>query len=144
MSRKKEIIFFVLILIIFLAIRLPGLHFSYFQDEGKYAAIGQRALEGVVNSPHPPLTEIIMAGTAKIFGADNFRTMPLVFSIANLLLLYIFVRRNFGVNTALWSSFLFTISFYSVLASLTVDVDGAVMPFFFLLTLISYFEWRSA
>ncbi|MDP3954722.1 MAG: glycosyltransferase family 39 protein [bacterium] len=144
MARKKEIIIFAVILSLFLLTRLPGIHFSYFQDERKYIGIGQRTLEGIVNTAHPPLTEIIMAGTSKIFGSDNFRAMPLIFSTAGLFLLYFFVRRNFGVKTALWSSFLFTVSFYSVLASLTVDVDGGVMPFFFLLTLISYFEWRRA
>ena len=36
----------------------------------------------------------------------------------------------------------FSAGFYSVLASLMIDTDGQVLPFFFLLSVISYYKWR--
>ena len=73
-----------------------------------------------------------------VFGEDYFRIFPLLFSIASAILLYVVVRRRTDKRTALWSLFLFTICFYNILGSLMPDVDGAILPFFFLLCVYLY------
>jgi len=143
MSTKKQIFIFTIILILFVSIRFFGLDFSYFQDERKYAATAELG-SGVISTPHPPVGEFIFGLTALVFGADNFRLMIFIFSIANFFLLFYLVKYKFGVRAALWSSLFFAVAFYSVLASLTVDVDGAFLPFFLLLTLIAYFKWKDS
>ncbi|PJE51064.1 MAG: hypothetical protein COV29_02205 [Candidatus Yanofskybacteria bacterium CG10_big_fil_rev_8_21_14_0_10_36_16] len=142
MNRKKEIIILAIILAIFILIRVWGLDFSYFQDERKYAGVGPFGSGEMIDTPHPPIGEFLWSLTATVFGNDNFRFTPFIFSIANLFLLYYLVKRWFGIKAALWSSLFFSISFYSVLASHTVDLDGAVLPFSFLLSLVYYFKFR--
>src|SRR3989344_1675118 len=131
---KKEYLLFLGILALFLMLRLPAIHAPYHQDEYKWPIIVNPALTAPGGIPHPPLSEAIYTATFNLFGSDNFRVTPLIFSVFNLALLYMVVRRRYGVMVALWSSLFFTLSFYGVLASLMVDTDGAVLPFFFLLS----------
>ncbi len=137
---KKEVLFLVLILGVFLLLRLPGLHLPYHLDETKYAVSVSVADN---NTPHPPVSKMILLATAKVFGRDNFRATPLIFGLANLFLLYYFVRFRFGRREARWSVFLLALVFYNVLGSLMVDFDGAILPFWLLLSLIFYFKWKN-
>lgn len=138
---KNKKIIFIGIVLLFLAIRLPGLHLPYHQDERK-AVVGYSSWSS--GTPHPPLTRTIFASDATIFGYDNFRAMFLVFGIANLILLWHFVSGRFGRGAAAWSALFFAVAYYSVLGSLMTEMDGQVLPFFFLLSLIAYFNWREA
>lgn len=92
--------------------------------------------------PHPPVGEFIYRELGIMVGYDNFRLIPLIFSFINLFLLFYLVKTIFDTKTALWSAGLFIVSFYSVLASLMVDTDGAVMPAFFLIACIGYYKLR--
>ena len=139
LSSHKTI--FITVALFFILLRLPGLDLPYHQDEKKYAVSISVADS---NTPHPPISKAIMIYTAKIFGRDNFRVMPFLFSIANLLLLFYFVRFKYGMRAALWAILLFAVSYYSVLASLMVDIDGAILPFFLLLSMIGYYRWQEA
>lgn len=128
--------------LIFLGIHLIGIYIPYHQDEYKWVYYASpETPAGAV--PHPPLTEFIYKKLGPVVGDNNFRLIPTFFGLVNLLLIFVLIRKIFDTRTALWSTFLFTISFYSVLASLTVDVDGAIMPFFFLLMMIGYYELRT-
>ncbi|MEK7642713.1 MAG: glycosyltransferase family 39 protein [Patescibacteria group bacterium] len=131
---------FPLIIILFLGIHIAGLSIPYHQDEYKWVYYSQSEL-GVV--PHPPLTEFIYKQFGPVVGDNNFRLIPAVFGLANLFLIFYLAKTIFNSRTALWTAFLFTISFYSLLASLMVDVDGAVMPFFLLIMMISYYKLRA-
>ncbi|HEY4507137.1 MAG TPA: glycosyltransferase family 39 protein [Candidatus Paceibacterota bacterium] len=138
---KKQKIILLCLFLLFLALRLPGLHLPYHQDERK-AVVGYSSWSS--GTPHPPLTRAIFALDASIFGRDNFRAMPMVFGVANLVLIFYFMRKRFGEKAAVWSTVFFSVSFYSVLGSLMTEMDGQVLPFFFLLSLISYFNWKDA
>lgn len=142
-SRKKELVIFLGIVVLFLALRLPALYAPYHQDEYKWPILMNPALSAPGSVPHPPLSEAIYRATFKIFGEDNFRVTPFLFSLMNLVLLYIVVKKRHGVRPALWSSLFFTLSFYGILASLMVDTDGAILPFFLLLSLYFYEEFKS-
>lgn len=137
-SRKKEYFILFLLIFVFLVLRIPAVHHPYHQDEYKWPMYAYNIGYKPGDVPHPPLTEYIYRITGKIFTENDFRFTPLIFSTFNLILLYIFVRNRYGFSPAVWSASFFTLSFFGVLASLTIDTDGAILPFFFLLSLIFY------
>lgn len=141
---KKEWFAVLLIFVVFLVLRIPGAHEPYHQDEYKWVQYSHPEIVPPGTVPHPPLTEAIYTKIGPLVGDDNFRFIPLSFSVFNFFLLFYLVRNIFGVRAAFASIILFTISFYSVLASLMVDVDGSVMPFFFLLSLVGYYKLRGS
>jgi hypothetical protein len=137
MNEWVVVAFFVLF---FISIRLAGVHLPLHQDEYKWPAIVSPASEENF-VPHPPLGEFIYKTAGYIVGFDtDFRFVPLFFGTINLLLLYYFIRNFFGKREALIAGLIWSLSYFSVLASLMVDTDGEILPFFFLLSLISYFK----
>lgn len=143
MKNKKEILIFLAVMAVFFLLRLPAVHSPYHQDEYKWVQYSHPEIFPPGTVPHPPLTEFIYTRFGPQVGDDNFRLIPLAFGFLNLFLIFYLAKTIFDKRTALWTAFLFAVSFYSVLASLMVDVDGAVMPFFFLLMAIGYFKLKS-
>jgi len=141
---KVNFIWLFVIAIIFLAVRIPALSTPYHQDEYKWPIIVNPALTDPGGIPHPPVGEFIYRTAGQTIGYDNFRVVPLVFSFLNLFLLFYLAKLIFNKGTALWATFLFAISFYSVLASLMVDTDGTIMPFFFLIMAIGYIKLKAS
>ncbi len=139
---KKEILLLLGISLIFLVLRVPGLHNLYHQDEYKWPIIVNPALTEPGGIPHPPVGEFIYRELGALVGYDNFRTIPLIFSFINLFLLFYLAKMVGDRRNAFWSVFFFAISFYSVLASLMVDTDGAIMPTFLLVAFIGYYKLR--
>ncbi|MBA3733313.1 glycosyltransferase family 39 protein [Patescibacteria group bacterium] len=139
---KKEWFFLVIILILFLGLRLPAIHLPYHQDEYKWVQYSHPEITPPGTVPHPPLTEFIYTKIGPLVGDNNFRSIPLFFGVINLFLLYYCMRFLLNPKTAQIAALIFTLSFHSVLASLMVDVDGAIMPFFFLILLIGYYKWK--
>jgi hypothetical protein len=135
---KREIMVFVGIAIIFILLRLPGIHLPLHQDEYKWPTIVNPALTAPGGVPHPPLGEFIYRTAGETVGYNNFRLVPFFFGFLNLILIYFIVRRRYSSKAAQWSALFFTFSYYSVLASLMVDTDGQILPFFFLLSLWFY------
>lgn len=139
---KKEIWGFVAIIALFLFLHFAGFHIPYHQDEYKWPQYADPTLTtpGVV--PHPPLTEFLYRIIGSHIGYDNFRAIPFFFGFLNIFLIFYLAYLIFDKKTAFWTAGLFAVSYYSLLASLMVDVDGAVMPFFLLLLLIGYYKWK--
>lgn len=134
------VLFFV---VVFIAIRLPGTGLPLHQDEYKWPDIANPAHYSEVGIPHPPLGQFIYRTAGHMVGFNtNFRFVPLFFGAINLLLLYFLVRMVWGRKEALFATLIWTFSYFSVLASLMVDTDGQIMPFFFLVALIAYFKIR--
>ena len=143
---KNARIIFLLILIVFILVRFLGVPVSYHQDELRIAAEvdqphGWYSLGGY---GHGPLMGFIYSVSGELFGSEKMRMFPLLFSIFNFFLLFYLVRFLFGQIEAIWTVAFFTASYFSVLASLTIDVDGAVLPFFLLLSLLVFYKWREA
>lgn len=136
--RNNTWLAFLFIVVVFLLVRIPGTDSPLHQDEYKWPIIVNPALTEPGGIPHPPVGEFIYRNAGLLIGFDNFRYVPLFFSLFNLFLLFYLVKEIYDKKTALVAVSIFTISFYSVLASLMVDTDGAIMPFFFLLSLIAY------
>ncbi len=135
---QKQYIVLVFIFVAFLFLRLPAVHFPYYQDEYKWPLYAYNIGYEPGAVPHPPLSEFIYKVTGMVFTDNDFRFTPLIFSGASLFLLYFVVRRRYGVSPAMWATSFFALSFYGVLASLTIDTDGAILPFFFLLSILFY------
>ncbi len=135
----NEKIFLPLIILVFLLVRLPGVHLPLHQDEYKWPLITSPGYVSDVSIPHPPLSELIYKTSGYIVGFNvNFRFVPLFFGTLNLFLLYYFVRENFGKKEGILASLIWSLAYFSILASLMVDTDGEILPFFFLLSLIGY------
>lgn len=138
---KNEAILLVLLSLLFVLIRLPGTDLPLHQDEYKWPLIVNPQNVSETTIPHPPLSQFIYRTAGYIVGYNvNFRFVPLFFGTINLLLLYYLVKTLFGKKEAIIASTIWTLSYFSVLASLMVDTDGEILPFFFLLSLIGYYK----
>ena len=145
-SDKKFKILLLLFMGAFIFIRLLGVHTSYHQDELRIASeIDQpHGWFFAAGYGHAPLMGFIYSISGSLFGSENMRMFPLIFSIANFILLFTLVKYLFDWTRAIWVVAFFTISYFSLLSALTVDVDGAVLPFFLLLSLLAFYKWREA
>ena len=141
---RKELLIFTVIFLLFVAIHILAIHFPYHQDEYKWVLYSHPEIITPGTVPHPPLTEFIYTKIGPVFGDMNFRFIPFIFGMLNFFLLFYLSKTIFSKKVALWTIFLFTISFYSLLATLMVDVDGAVMPMLFLIMSIGYFKWKES
>lgn len=142
LHRVSKTLFYTGALIaVFVLVRLPGLSHIYHQDEYKWAQIVHPAygLQGTI--PHPPLSEWLYHVTGVMFGYDWLRIAPLLFSVANLILGMVLVRRWFCAKSAILFGVLSSIITASAIASLQVDIDGALLPFWTLLAFYGASEW---
>lgn len=132
------------LLILFVAVRLPGLSTPYQQDEFKFAVAAESGFaQASAFATHPPLTAFLYYSDAQVFGGSNMRVMPLLFGLISAFLLFAVVRRRVDERAALWAVFLYSVSFYGVWASLMLDTDGAILPTFFLAALYCYDRAKS-
>lgn len=139
---QKTFFLFGAIFLLFISLHLFGVHMPLHQDEYKWVIYSHPELTPPGTVPHPPLTEFIYTRIGPIVGDNNFRVIPFSFGIINLFLLFYLVKFLYNKKTAFIAVSIFTLSFYSLLATLMVDVDGAIMPFFFLLSVIGYYKWK--
>ncbi len=138
-ARTHEKIIVLCSLIIFVLLRLPSIDRPLHQDEYKWPMMTNPSYVSDISVPHPPLSGFIYRTAGHIVGYDvHFRYVPLFFGTLNLLLLYVLMRMLYGKRTALIAAGIWSISYFSILASLMVDTDGEILPFFFLLALIGY------
>lgn len=144
MNNKKFTVLIVALLVIFFLVRLPGISLPYHQDEWKNVHASSNTIIAGEFFAHPPLMQMILVAGYKIFGENNYRFFPLIFSLASAFLLYVVVRNRSGKSVAAWSLFIFSLLFYNILGSLVPDVDGAILPFFLLLSIFFYDKWNSA
>lgn len=139
--RVHEWVMVVALTLMFIGIRLPGIDLPLHQDEYKWPMIVNPAVKSDTEIPHPPLSQFIYREAGAIVGYDvHFRFVPLFFGAINLVLFYYLLRMRFGRKVAGVGALFFILSYFSILASLMVDTDGQIMPFFFLLALISYYK----
>ncbi|NQV88250.1 MAG: glycosyltransferase family 39 protein [Parcubacteria group bacterium] len=142
--KKTLIILSIILGIIFLVMRLPGVGLPYHQDEFKSAVslAGGSVTAGNFFS-HPPLTALFLGLGNSFLGNANLRFLPIIFSILICFLFFDVVKNRYGAKPALWGLFLLVIGFYSVWASLMIDTDGAIIPFFLLLSVNLYDRWKN-
>ena len=129
----------LLLVLLFIATRFLGLDQLYHHDEYRWVSQVYMAEFGEVDSPHPPIMQGILSLSGKVFGYDNLRMLPFIFGILNLLLIYALSRKITGNKKIAYLAVgLYTVSVYGLIANLMLDIDGAVLPFFVLLTYYFY------
>ncbi len=140
---KNEWIIVLILTVLFVAFRFGGTGLPLHQDEYKWPLSVNPNIHSDVFIPHPPIGEIIYRTAGYVVGFNtNFRFVPLFFGTLNLLLLYYFLRFVYDRRVATIAGCIWIFSYFSVLASLMVDTDGEILPFFFLLSLIGYYKIR--
>lgn len=128
---------FLVILLLFALSRFLGADQVYHQDEYRWIMQADPHYDDV--SPHPPLTKYYFRMAGLVLGFEHMRWAVLLFSVGNLILLYLVsLKLTKNRNIALAASALFSLNVYSIIASLQIDIDGAVLPFFVLLGFLSY------
>ncbi len=138
LKKGQTLKIFIGLLILFLLLRLPGITLPYHQDEWKNVSAARSAESAGAFFTHPPVMSLLFVAGHSVFGEDYFRFLPLLFSLASALLLFIIVKKRANEIVALWALFLFTVNFYNIFGSLQPDVDGAILPFLFLLAVYAY------
>lgn len=136
---NKKIWIFVLVVSVFLAARLPAVNQIYHQDEYRWAMQADPVFDAT--SPHPPIGKQTFRLTGNILGFENLKFAPLLFSFLCLTLIYLVIKKiTKKTKIALVGVSLFSINLYSVIASLQIDIDGAILPFFILLTYYAHLQ----
>ncbi len=132
---------FIIIVSIFLVTRFLGLGHIYHQDEYRWASIANPAF-GELASSHPPITQLSLSLLGGLFGYENLRVIPLIYSIFNLFFVYLIaLKLSAGSKKIAYiAASLFAINVYSLISNLQVDIDGAILPFFILLSYYSYLK----
>lgn len=140
-ENKKNSFIFGAIVLLFILLRLPGLTLEYHQDEWKNVHASEKAIDAGNFFAHPPLMQIFFRAGYSLFGTEHFRIFPFLFSLLSIPFLFVVIKKRAGERKGLWGIFLFSLCFYSVLGSLMTDVDGSVLPLFFLLSVFAYDRW---
>ncbi|MBI4138632.1 glycosyltransferase family 39 protein [Candidatus Uhrbacteria bacterium] len=134
-GRLKFWIGLAALLAAFTLFRIPALGQIYHQDEYKWAQIVDTSYGLAGTVPHPPLGENAYRLWAMVAGFDGLRGLPFVVSIANLILGFFLVKRWYGERSAWWFGALSSVVTASVLGSVQIDIDGALLPFWTLIAL---------
>ena len=129
----------LLVIAFFLVSRFLGVDQVYHQDEYRWATIANPIFDSF-SAPHPPFNKYFLWIFGDLFGYDdNLRFAPFLLGFLNLILVYQIIRKiTPGVKIALLGAFLYVISIYSIISNLQIDIDGAILPFFVLLTYYAY------
>ncbi len=141
---KNQKIILVGLFILFFILRFPGLSLPYHQDEAKVVTYSETVSGAGELFAHPPLMQIFFVAGSYVFGSDYFRLLPIFFGFLSVLVLYLFIRDRFGYESAVSVSFVYAICFYNIWGSLQLDVDGSMLPFFFLLSVYAYGKVKSS
>ena len=125
-----------------LALRLIGLtHRSLWLDEITSLSVAQHSLFDIAlgrafNNHTPPLYYLILHCWFGVFSPDAFslRLLSLVFDIANIALMFVIFRRQFGTNIGSFAAFLYCISPYAIYFA----QEGRMYSMLVTLTLLTY------
>ncbi len=124
--------------------RLMGVGQLYHQDEHRWA-IAVNGSYGVWDAiPHPIFSKLIYMGIGAITGYDYLRVVPLILSLLTLTLIMVVAQRAYGTLTSLIAGLLYATTTYALIGSLQIDIDGAFLPFFTILSIGAYLEWQRA
>src|SRR3989344_3412935 len=133
LMRKRELLAFFLLLLAVIAVKFFGIDFPFHQDEWKTArfVVDPVGMAGLFH--HPPLTELLYR-IAGFLPPELLRLIPLAFTAGSFGLLYLIVERRAGFKAALLTKIVLVPSAYGTIAALMLDLDGAILPFFFMVS----------
>lgn len=141
---KKELVLVLLIILASLFVRSFGLGASLFDDETMYGRAVANAGNFGFNPNHytPILMQWLQLPVTSLWGFDSWvlKLVPLLFGLLIMFISYLISRQLFGSRAAKITLLLIGFSFYPILSSLQLDVEGSLMTFFYLLAVYSLFQ----
>ncbi len=141
MKNYVKFMFLAVVIFVSIVIRLPGLQLAPVDDEAIWViGIDESRIRYDIIT-HPPLTSLIYWLFLNVFGYgyQTFRFTALVFGILTIIVTYCLAREIYGEGVARVSVVMMAVSFYSILASLQIDMDGSILCFLTSFTLYAYF-----
>jgi len=129
------------ILILSLIFKFYNIPQIYHQDEYKWALIVDPKYNSFNTLPHPPLSKLLYRVIGNFFGYNNLRLLPVLFSIGVVVLGYLIMRKLFDSISAQVFIILASTNLAFFIGALQIDIDGMILPFFFLL---SWYIWLKA
>lgn len=142
--KEKKLYILVLLFLAFILIRTFGLNIPFYADETRWAVVTEMPFSDYMNLiPHPPISILLYKSISMLLGLSTFsiRLFSLIFGFLSLIMVYFIAKNNFGEKTALYSMIIMVSSFWSVLASLQVDIDGSLLMFIFTLYIYYFIEY---
>lgn len=144
MKSSSKFLFGVFIAIILL-VRISGLNLNIYTDETVFALEGKDGFKDFskIVPEHPPIPIFLYSLYGSFFGNSNvaFRLVPFTFSALSLIMVYLLAKNLYDKRIAIASVSLMAISFWHTLASLQVDIDGALLTFMILCTFFFYIKY---
>jgi hypothetical protein len=147
-GKTRYNVFFIILLFFFIGIRLFGLSQPVFDDETNHVqSINDPGPHYTIKPfqihKHPPLGGWLFFLTGNLLGQEAwiYRLVPLFLWVINIVLVYLIVSREYSKRAALFSSILMGASYYSVLMSLQIDVEGSLLVTTFLLMAFFYLKY---
>ena len=142
-------LFLVAILLVAFLVRIAGINTILFFEEAEWGMFAQdhtftnlgltfNLKDGPVLWPHNPLVPVLFKAatiysTTPAAMTSAMRMVPVIFGMATIILMYFMARRFYSQKAALITAGLMAIGYWHLLASLDVDIEGAVLTFYFML-----------
>ncbi|MFH1409070.1 MAG: glycosyltransferase family 39 protein [Nanoarchaeota archaeon] len=153
MKKSLLLIIIVLALLIGIGVRVVNLWTPLYEDEHFYAQITSEREQGFftfntlyhgMELPwvHEPLSGLIWRA-AHLFispAALAVRAVSFIFGLGTMGIVFLFSCRIFSKRTAWITLVVMALSFYHVIASMQIDIDGAILTFF--IALCIYLYWK--
>lgn len=119
----------VIVVAITLLTRFISLDQPYHHDEYKWVLASDPASGMPAETiPHPFFGRFVYHHLGELAGYDNVRIVPILFSLITLTLMFLYVRRRYSLEAAILVCASYVISFYALLASVQIDIDGTFLP----------------
>jgi dolichyl-phosphate-mannose--protein O-mannosyl transferase len=145
----KYLIFSLFIL--FIVLRLIGTNQPIYDDETNFVESVNNpgpylTIQPISIHAHPPVAGWIYLGVGMILGQEVliYRLIPILFGILNLFLVYRVVKEYYSERSALFSLCLMGFSFYHLIMSLEIEIEGSVLVTTFLLMTYFYLKFQKS
>ncbi|QQG38509.1 MAG: glycosyltransferase family 39 protein [Candidatus Woesearchaeota archaeon] len=139
--KDKTFVFFLILLIIALGIRIIGVNQAFFDDEIDYVITTKISTFYGLNNIvlHPPLVTWVNM----FFGLFTtslliYRFVPLILGLLTIFFVYLISRKLYDEKSAIFASAIMAFSFYHVLASLQVGDEGGFLAFLYTFAFYCY------
>ncbi|MFH1316317.1 MAG: glycosyltransferase family 39 protein [Candidatus Woesearchaeota archaeon] len=143
MDKANKIL--LIIILIAILIRIFGIGNILTNDESAYSfSIRDREFFSTSNANQPPLFHWTGAVIYAIFPFDTIgiRLQPFIFSILNILIVYLICKRFFSKKIGLMAAGIMAFSYWHVFGSLMIETNGSSLMFFSLASIYYYFRFN--
>ena len=140
----KKIVFVLFVFAVLL--RLSGVEQAVYDDEVDYLVVTQidtfYGLNNVIF--HPPLAVWFSSLIVNIFGVSSIalRIGFMIFALLTVYFSYLLGKRFYGERAGLFAVFIMLFSFYHILASLQIDMEGSLLAFFYIFALFCFVKYK--